>query len=106
MTADELTIILESMRKNCFELSGSESSVLCFQKTENNEIVRISLSDDFPYYVENKYAHADLPGRWAKQTLMLKSFEKVKSFAEHDVINVIENLKKEFDGKLRTAKNL
>jgi hypothetical protein len=106
MTADEQTIILDLMQKNHFKLSDSESSVLCFQKTENDELVQVSLSDDFPYYVENKYAHADLPGRWAKQTLMLKSFEKVKSFAEHDVIGVVENLKKEFDGKLKMTKNL
>jgi hypothetical protein len=103
MTADEQTIILDLMRKNRFELSDSKSSALCFQKTENNEFVEVSLSDDFPFYVENKYAHADLPDTWAKKTLMLKSFDRLKSFAENDVIAVIENLKKEFEGKLRKA---
>lgn len=101
MTDDEQTIILDLMRKNRFELSNSESSALCFQKTVNNEFVQVSLSNDFPYYVENKYARADMPDNLAKHTVMLKSFEKVKSFAESDLTGIIENLKKEFDDKLR-----
>ena len=104
MTLDEQTIILDLMRKNRFESSDSKSSSLCFQRNVNNEFVQVSLSGDFPYYVENKYTHSDLPDNWAKQTFMLKSFEKVKSFAENDVIVVVENLKKEFDGKLRIIK--
>lgn len=101
MTIDEQTIILDLMQKNSFELKNSESSAFCFQKTENNELVEVNLTSDFPYYVENKYAHTDLPDNWARQTLMLKSFEKVKVFAENDVNAVIDNLKQEFNGKLR-----
>jgi NADPH-dependent 7-cyano-7-deazaguanine reductase QueF len=101
MTIDERTIILDLMQKNRFELKNSDLSALCFQKTENDEIAEVNLTSDFPYYVENKYAHADLPDNWARQTLMLKSFEKVKAFAENDVNAAFDDLKQEFNGKLR-----
>ena len=101
MTIDEQAIIFDLMQKNRFELKSSELPAFCFQKTENNEIAEVNLTSDFPYYVENKYAQADLPDNWARQTLMLKSFEKVKAFAENDVNTVIDNLKQEFNGKLR-----
>lgn len=101
MTINEQTIILDLMQKNKFELKNSASTALCFQKIENNELVEVNFTGDFPYYAENKYAHADLPNNWARQTLMLKSFEKVKAFAENDVNAIIDNLKQEFNGKLR-----
>lgn len=101
MTIDEQTIILDLMQKNRFELKTAESATLHFQKMADAEFVEVNLQTDFPYYVENKYARADLPDRWARQTLMLKSFEKVKIFAENDVNAVIDRLQQEFNDKLR-----
>ena len=102
MTIDERTIILDLMQKNGFEAIDSLSSDLRFQKIENYQSVRVFLSNDFPFYVETRYTSTELPEEWvAKQTFMLKSFDKAKGFAENEINAVIDNLKMEFNNKLR-----
>jgi hypothetical protein len=98
MTVDEQATITDLMQKNGFEPINSSSEELQFQKTENNESVQVTLLNDFPYYVKTQFADSAIPDRWAKQTLMLKNFYKVKTFAENDVNKVIDHLKQEFNG--------
>lgn len=96
MTVDEQTIVSDLMKKNGFEPADSSSDGLRFQKTENSESIQVNLLNDFPYYAEIQYADGEIPHKRAKQTLMLKNFQKVKIFAGNDVKNVVENLKQEF----------
>lgn len=96
MTVDEQEIVIDLMQNSGFELIKSSPEELDFQKAENNESVQVTLLNDFPYYVRTEYANSDIPGGWANQTLMLKNFYKVKTFAENDVIEVIDHLRQEF----------
>ena len=97
MTVDEQTIVIDLMQKKGFESVNSGSEELYFQKTENNESVQVTLLNDFPYYVKSQYANSDIPNKLAKQTLMLKNFYKVKTFAENEVKQVVDQLKQEFN---------
>ena len=101
MTVDEQAIIIDLMQKSGFEMVKSSPEELDFQKAENNESAQVTLLNDFPYYVKTEYANSDIPGGWANQTLMLKNFYKVKTFAENDVIEVIDHLRREFNRQLK-----
>lgn len=97
MTVDEQAIITDLMQKNGFESAILKPEELHFQKTGDIESVQVIVSNDFPYYVKTQYANSDVPDKQARQTLMLKNFQKVKTFAENDVNNVINHLKQEFN---------
>jgi len=97
MTVDEQATITDLMQKNGFESAIFKPEELHFQKTENIESVQVTLSNNFPYYVKTQYANSDMPDKQARRTLMLKNFQKVKTFAESDVNNVINHLKQEFN---------
>ena len=103
MTIDEQTIILDLMQKNGFAPVNSNADRLDFQKVENDESVQITFVYEFPYYVRIKYAHAHTPDKWAQKTLMLKSFAAAETFAKNGAGEVVDNLKQEFNKKLRRA---
>lgn len=96
MTVDEQTIVSDLMKKSGFEPAVSSADGMRFQKTENSESVQVNMLNDFPYYVEIQYTDGEMPDKMAKQTLMLKSFQKIKIFAGNEVKNVSTNLKQEF----------
>ena len=101
MTINEHTIILDLMRKNGFSIVNSNSDRLDFQKVENDESVQITFVCRFPFYVRTKYVHTDIPDKWAQKTLMLKGFRAAEAFAKNGVSEVVDNLKQEFNKKLR-----
>jgi uncharacterized protein with von Willebrand factor type A (vWA) domain len=102
MTTDEQTIIFDLMRKNGFQVIDSETLAMGFQKNENNENVQVFLTKDYPFYIETRYANAELSSDLiAKQTQMMKNFDRAKKSVEMDIDPTIDHLKKEIKSKLK-----